>query len=232
MSGSVSFLRSHLALLLVVVFSGCLTIEEHYTFRKNGSGSMTYVVDLSELGALVESFGDGGKGEGATNGAGMMDMTEQVNKLRNLPGIRKVKLNTKKKWVQRISFDFADVPSLNRALNELMRDSSGVEHEFFRWEGSTLVRTNNRHAHELGAAFAKSEEEPQEDTEEGLDMSAMLEAMKYRYSFKFTSAVDLQGVAQGVEVERVSGKEVKLSTDFAVIARDPKAIDLSFSLSR
>lgn len=219
-------------LLLLVLFSGCLTIEEQYTFRKNGSGSMTYVVDLSELGELLESFGDGANTDAAGNGPGMMDMSEQVAKLSALPGIRKVKLNTKKKWVQRISFDFADVSALNRALNELMRDSSGVAHEFFRWEGSTLVRTNNRHAHELGAAFAKNEQEPQEDTGEGLDMSGMLESMNYKYSFKFASGVEVQGVAQGVELERVSKKEIKLATDFAVIARDPKAIDLSFSLSR
>lgn len=222
----------HLLVVLgLVLFTGCLTIEEHYTFKKNGGGSMEYVVDLSEMGSLMESFGD--MGEGGNKDLGVMEMSEQVESLKSIPGIRKVKLDTKKKWIQRVSFSFKDIASLNSALNVLMSDSTNTQHEFFRWEGSTLVRTNNRHAHELGANMAKSDENEGAEGEDGaMKMGDMLESMKYRYSFKFKQAIATSTCASGVNKESVSRKEVRLDTDFAVIGRDPEALDLTIALEQ
>jgi hypothetical protein len=226
-----------------VLFTGCLTIEENYTFKKDGSGTMEYVVDLSELGEMMASFEgmgeeDGKKAEkdGKDDGMGDMDMSAQMEALKALPGISKVKLNKKKEWVQRLSFSFKDVTALNRALNELMPDSTGVPHEFFRWDGNTLVRTNNRHAYEIGAGMAKGDTEGagEEGSEglEGLDMGTMLEAMKYKYSFKFAEAIASTGAAEGVVKESASAKEVALNTDFSVISRDVNALDLRIALDR
>lgn len=227
------FRISHLFVALgFLLFTGCLTIEEHYTFKKNGSGSMEYVVDLSEMGTLMESFGEKEEGD-MTKGLGVMEMGEQVERLKSIPGIRKVKLDTKKKWIQRVSFSFKDIASLNMALNELMPDSTGVKHDFFRWEGDKLVRTNNRHAHELGSTMAKGEDEEAADAEEGgLDMNAMLESMKYKMSFKFAKPIGKNTVAQGMEKELVGSKEVRFTTDFSVIGRDSNALDLTIDLSR
>lgn len=233
-----SFVRVRHALLLagLLLFTGCLTIEEHYTFKKDGSGTMEYVVDLSEMGTLMESFSEMGEGSKDDKGAGMgaMEMGPQVDALKALPGISKVKLNTKKKWVQRISFSFKDVTALNSALNELMRDSSGTKHEFFRWEGNTLVRTNNRHAYELGSSMAKGESDPAEAEagEEGMDMSPMLESMKYKYSFKFARPIASSTVADGVAKVETGSKELQLDTDFAVIGRNPEAMDFRIDIDR
>ena len=222
-------LSAKLALLAgLTLLSGCLTIEEHYRFRRNGSGSMTYVLDMSELGSMISAFGESADGGGNGLGdMGAMNMSEQVDALRSIPGVSKVKLDGKKKWVQRISFDFRNVTALNAALNVLMPDSSGVPNEFFRWEEGTLVRTTNRHAYELGSGLAKGDEQPEEDGEEAgpLDMSMMLESMKYSYSFKFARTIGNVRSAEGVNVQQ-RGKELKLDTDFAVIGRDPKALDL------
>lgn len=232
-----SFVRTRHALLLggLLLLTGCLTIEEHYSFKKDGSGSMEYVVDLSEMGSLMEGFaemGEGGK-DGKDGGMGAMEMGPQVEALKALPGISKVKLNDKKKWVQRISFSFKDVSALNSALNELMRDSSGTKHEFFRWEGNTLVRTNNRHAYELGSSMAKGEDDTEPvEGEEGLDMSAMLETMKYKYSFKFARPIASSSVADGVAKVEVGSKELQLDTDFAVIGRNPQAMDFRIDIDR
>lgn len=217
----------------LLLLTGCLTIEEHYTFKKNGSGRMEYVVDLSEMGTLMEGFSTGLSEDGKDQGFGTMEMGPQVEALKVLPGISKVKLDTKKKWIQKISFAFKDVTALNSALNVLMRDSTGATHEFFQWEGNSLVRTNNRHAFELGSGLAKGEGEDETgDGEEGLDMGAMLETMKYKYSFKFASPVVSSLSAQGVDKDSVGTKVLKFETDFAVIGRDPKALDLRIDIDR
>ena len=222
----------HLLVVIgLVLFTGCLTIEENYSFKKNGSGTMEYVVDLSEMGSLMESFGE--MGEGDNKKIGIMEMSEQVETLKSIPGIRKVKLNNKKKWIQRVSFSFKDIASLNSALNVLMPDSTGTQHEFFRWDGATLVRTNNRHAHDLGASMTKTDEAQGEEGEESaMKMSDILSSMKYKYSFKFAEGVVSNTAAEGVNKETVSRKALRFDTDFSVIGRDPKALDLTIQLDR
>ncbi len=222
-------LREWPALLALVLLTGCLTIEEHYTFKKDGSGSMTYVVDMSELGALMNNFGNG-EGVGG-EGMGTMDLSAEVANLDRLPGVSKVKLDAKKEWVQKISFRFKDVGALNAALNELLKDSSGTQQEFFAWDGGTLVRRNNRHAYELGAGLAKDDAE-QEDEEDGLGLGNMLESMKYRFSFKFSRPISGVTLAEGVQRQDPNTRELKLETDFAVISRDPGALDLRIALDQ
>jgi hypothetical protein len=228
-------MRPLVILVGLLLFTGCLTIEENYTFKKNGSGTMEYVVDVSELGKLMESFSElgDGKKEGM-DGMGAMDMSEQVAALKAIPGIGKVKLDKKKKWVQKVSFSFKDVGALNAALNQLMRDSTGLAHEFFRWEGTTLVRSNNRHAYELGANMAKGEagEGEEEGEDAGLDMGGMLEAMKYKYSFRFAQPIASTTSAEGVNKVEKGSKEVMLDTDFAVISKNEQALDLRIVLDR
>ncbi|MEZ4806557.1 MAG: hypothetical protein R2815_03685 [Flavobacteriales bacterium] len=227
--------RTFLAATAITLFTGCLTIEENYTFKKNGSGTMEYVIDLSEMGELmksIEGLGDS-KDKSSMGDLGTMDMEEQVEALKKIPGIKKVKLNNKKEWVQRLSFAFNDLDALNAALNTLLPDSTGARHTFFAWEGNTLVRTNNRHAYELGAGMAGAgEEEATEGEEESLDMSSMLETMKYKYSFKFADGVGNTTVAEGVKLETVGAKEVKMDTDFGVISKDPLALDLRIPLNK
>lgn len=236
------------ALAGLLLFTGCITIEENYTFKKDGSGTMQYVVDMSELGEMMKSFG----GDGAMGDMGNMDMSSEIAALKNIPGISKVKLDSKKKWVQRINFAFKDVNALNRALNTLMADEAKPDFQFFRWEGNTLVRSNNGHARELGkslggggtAEVIEDEEEEEtetvvdeaiegeEDEDGGLDMNMMLEAMKYKFSFKFANAVSGSTAADGVNKATPSSKELRFDTDFGYISKEDKALDLRITLDK
>jgi len=42
--------RPLLLATFLVGLTGCITIEEQYSFKKNGSGTMTYVLDMREMG--------------------------------------------------------------------------------------------------------------------------------------------------------------------------------------
>lgn len=212
-------------LSLVLVATGCLTIEENYTFKKNGSGTMEYVVDMSAMAEMMKSMDTGDKKEKDMGSPAAMGMEEQSKELKKLAGIKRVKLKQEDDgYLQRISFSFKDLDALNRALNVLMPDSTGVQQTFFSWEGSTLVRVNNRHAKELGGDMTSDAD--------STDLSSMLESMKYRYSFKFRDKVADAAVADGVMREDPKPKEVKLSTDWSVIMKDPKALDLRITLDK
>lgn len=207
------------------MLSGCLTIEENYTFKKDGSGTMEYVVDLSEMADLMKGL-PGGKNnaKNTDEGTGAMDLSDNLAKLKSLPGISRVKLKKEKDgFVQRLSFKFKDLASLNGALNQLMPDSANAAQEFFRWDGSTLVRTNNKHARELGGDMGG-------ETGDSTDMTGILQTMHYNYSFKFAKEIGAMQVAEGMTKEPKGTKAIKLSTDWSVITKDPTALDLRIEL--
>lgn len=222
-------IRACLGSAIALLLSACLTIEENYSFKKDGSGTMEYVVDMSELAELLkgmEGLSDDRK-DGSGDPMGDMEMSEQAKALKALPGVSKVKVkNEKDGYVQRLSFKFADLDALNGALNVLLPDSTGARHDFFQWEGSTLVRTNNRHAAELAGEMA--EDEPDDPA----DMTGFLQSMHYKYSFAFSEPIADIGSAEGVAREAPSSKQVRLSTDWSVIMNDPKALDLRITLAR
>ena len=218
---------------LLVLFTGCLTIEEHYTFKRDGSGTMTYVVDLSEMGEMMKSLEGMSEAAGETDGSEkpeMMELEEEATALKAISGISKVKVSTKKEWIRSVTFAFKDLNALNEGLNTLMPDSTGLKHTFFTWEGNTLVRTSNRFANELGASMGEAGSG--EEGEEGMDMGMLLGTMKYKYSFKFADAIGTTTSAEGVNKEEVSAREVKLDTDWGVIAKDQHALDLRIQLNK
>lgn len=216
------------ALALIVLATGCLTIEENYTFKKDGSGTMEYVVDMSDMKGMADMFGNQGdkKSGKKTDDDGPFTGTDaKVASLKKLEGVRKVKLkNEQDGFVQRISFAFKDVDALNRALNVLMPDSSGVQQAFFRWEGNTLVRTNNTYAKGLGKEMGG-------DTDT-TGTAEVLKSMHYKYSFKFAKDITGMELADGVTSETDGSKKLELATDWSVIMKDPKALDLRITLAQ
>lgn len=216
------------AIALLAVFTGCITIEENYTFKKDGSGTMEYVVDMSEMGEMMKALEGLDKTKNKDAGdMGTMDLKDEVAALKQVPGINKVKVTDKEKYGQRLQFCFADVTALNAALNVLMKDSTGVNHDFFAWEGNTLVRTNNGHARGIGADMGK-EDDPSDTT----DMTQFLSTMKYKMSFAFANPIANTGAAETMLKESPDPKKVKLDTDFSAIANDPKALDLRIELTK
>ncbi|MBK6629088.1 MAG: hypothetical protein IPJ87_02965 [Flavobacteriales bacterium] len=214
------------AMAAVLLLTGCLTIEENYTFKKDGSGTMEYVVDMSALGEMLKSLEALGEGKGDDGGPGDLDMKDQAATLKSMPGISKVKVNKKEKYVQRLTFRFKDIHALNGALNVLMPDSTGTTHDFFRWDGSTLVRTNNRHALEMGDDMGA------DATGDSTDPTAFLQRMHYKYSFTFAEAIRDRQVAEGVSQESPEPRQLKLDTDWSVIMKDPAALDLRITLDK
>lgn len=223
-------LRRLLPALALVGLTGCITIEEQYSFKKNGSGTMTYVLDMREMGEMLKSFGEGKKD--GKDGGGQLSISGHAETLRTIAGVSKVKLDTRTEWVQKLSFTFTDVAALNRALNILMPDSNDTAHEFFRWEGGTLVRSTNNYVHQLSSSMAEGAAGSDDDDagdDSGFDMSTMLGMMKYKYSFKFQQPIGTTEASDAMAKE-AGGKEVKLSTDWAAIAKDRKALDLRIAL--
>lgn len=215
---------------MVLLLSGCLTIEENYTFKKDGSGTMEYVIDMSALQDMMKSLDQMDKSKSKAqdpdeSSPTAMGMEARATQLKAIEGIKKVKLKKEQDgYIQRMSFAFNDLASLNKALNVLMPDSTGVQQTFFHWEGNTLVRTNNRHAEEMAGDAGTDQ-----DT---TDLSDVLQSMKYKYSFQFKQNIDSTELATGMAKESPNARTILLNTDWSVIMKDPNALDLRITLDR
>ena len=63
-------------------------------------------------------------------------------------------------------------------------------------------------------------------------MSAMLETMKYKFSFKFAQPLGTVVSAPEINAERPNTKEFRMETDFGVIGRNRQALDLRLPLNK
>ena len=88
--------KTILATLIGAIFmlTGCITIEEHYSFKKNGSGTMKYIIDMKEMGEMLEAFADElEENEGSSSeseddlNVGDIPMSELADSLRTVAGI-------------------------------------------------------------------------------------------------------------------------------------------------
>ena len=118
-------------------------------------------------------------------------------------------------------FKFKNIEALNAALNVLMPDSTGVSHTFFSLNDQVLQRKHN-HRSELGSSLADKDDE---------GSGEFLKSMKYKINVK-GPRVTASGAGDEVEVTEVSKKEVHVATNFKVIAEDPDALNMRFSMQK
>lgn len=113
------FVSSRIYLYLVVVglislLTSCIQITQEITLKKNGSGKVIFTIDMSELQKLMGAF-DSNKSSNAEFGD---KMKEQLEKLKQIPGIQKVAFSDKD-MVYKYQFSFKNLQALNDALKLL-----------------------------------------------------------------------------------------------------------------
>lgn len=205
--------------VLAVMLSSCLTIEEEFTFKPNGSGTMRFGVDMSEMASLLNMAKESGSDE-LPMGSAMdeLDMSDLGGKLKGLKGISNIQTSEdKKNYIFSVSCSFADLDALNRAMNAL--NSEGENHVYFKKEGNSIVMN-----HKTGS-FDPSELIG-EDDESGADYAmAMLESMKYKMTFNFKKPI--QAVYASGETDYVGKKQrsVKIETSFKEMIENDEALN-------
>ncbi|MCI4668054.1 MAG: hypothetical protein MRZ79_07825 [Bacteroidia bacterium] len=111
-----AFRRLFLGLSLVALASistGCFDIKEKISLKKDGSGSYSMVMDMSEIGKMMESMGGAPGGE---DPFAQMDsaIDETAASLRSSKGISNV-VTKSENFVVTISYDFASIQAVNDA---------------------------------------------------------------------------------------------------------------------
>jgi predicted transcriptional regulator len=143
---------------LVVLTTGCFEILEKYHFNRNGSGTYTFVMDMSQMGALISMMKEMDMGDStATDDTEQVEedtkedspfgdmndsMAETKEKLKGIEGISNLQeIEDEENYQFGFTFDFDDIKSLNKALSKVYELEEDVE--FFTRTKKKIERTDN-----------------------------------------------------------------------------------------
>ena len=212
---------------------GCITIDESYTFKKNGSGTMAYTIDMTEMGEMLDSMSDmvgdeeGEKDDDSPDLGALMDSDGDMkflnskDELEKIAGVSKVKV-LEEKYKGTISFAFKNIEALNAALNVIQPDTTGQSHTFFTLNDGVLKRMHNKRSE------MSSDLQDDDDDEMG---AGFLKAMKYTISVK-SKVVKAISSDSEASITQVNKKEVKVESNMKQISEDPSTLDLQFDLNK
>ncbi len=200
--------------LALLFFTGCVTIFEKYKINADGSGTMEYIIDMSELYEMMGAFSDSTEEIESSD----MDVTlrEALPELENIPGITKVELTGDvTNYVAGIRFDFKDVKALNNALAILLEDEEGTAASvnYVEFKGKTFIR-NGQASQQFNKEDLFGDEEMDEES-----TKMIMESMKYNISVEFRKPVKKVTSLANYTVENNS---VTVEATFAEILDNPE----------
>jgi len=176
-----SLLGVSIALLFL---TGCITIIERYKINADGSGTMEYLIDMSEMYEMMASFSD--STEKPETAEIDKSMREALPILNTIDGITNVELTGDiSRYIAGVKFDFKDVKALNKALSIVLEGGSnpGSEVQYVAIKGKTFTRFSMT-SKEFNKEEILSGQELDEET-----TKMMLESMKYTISVSFEKPV-------------------------------------------
>lgn len=179
--------------LAALTLSSCLHIIEEINLNKNGSGTYSMTLDMSEMKSMMEMMkGMGGDSLSAASGDdnSMSQMGNQLSSvgatIKGVQGISNVKeLNDTTNLKFGYTFDFADVNALNRALKIINKDKfESKTEEIFKFDGKNFERTADG---DIGAQMKKALSENSGESEDAnMDMvKTFLADMSYKQIYHF-----------------------------------------------
>ncbi len=205
-----------LIIALAVFISSCITVEERYFFNRDGSGSMEYILDLSEIAGLMKMTEDSSAGEEMEF---LESFEEALSSLKSVNDIHEVQMSGfPDEYIYGIRYDFDNIGALNQAMNILLKEGEGY-HNYFRKKGK---RKFYRIQHP-GEDRTKEELLGDEMDEEFAD--EILKSMKYKLSFAFERDVKKVETTGNV-VESEISNQVLIDNNFKAITDDPAVMDV------
>jgi hypothetical protein len=200
------------SILLLFVANSCIKIEETYTFAKNGSGSMEYKVDMSEMMEKMQALmGDAAGEMPANENSGF---TKAKENLLTIPGISGIKMSEDaKKGIYSMSFKFKNIDALNKALNYLMMDKSPSDTDLFTFikkEGNKIHYQNTRNLSALSEVTEMMGGEDAEAMGGAEAMAGAMESMTHTLTIKLPKAPSAIYTGLNAEDVQMNGKEVKI----------------------
>jgi len=205
--------KTAIALCALLCCTACFDLQENLFLKKDGSGTFSFVIDMSQFKSMMAMFDDVGKSldskdkknERKNKTETKKSPSDKLNstfektrrKLLNTAGISNVKtIEDSSSLNFGISFDFKNIAALNEAMNKLFDDddSSGTETKkvtYFEYKDNQLSRLEALDSKSiLGKSSSMSEKGPQTNSENPLyGMEQLFGTVSYTMNYEFENKV-------------------------------------------
>ena len=208
-------------LLASLILPGCLTIEETYEFKRNGSGMMEYRIEVSEMADFLESLNTD-ESSLPTDKLSMADMAPQLSEIEGVSHVEVLDNIAEK--VYGLRFQFKNMTALNEALNLLLiKDPETNPHVFFSQNDNVIIRNHLNTRQSIASDFLES-------TEESRKAMAVLQSMNYKINMKFARPVKVVYAMAETSLIGKKSKEVKLETSMRELLEESEMLNTSVVL--
>ena len=178
----------------LLLFTSCITIEESYSFKEDGSGSCSFVINMSQMKKIMETMSGAIEGsEPATLRA--MDFNIYKDTLSKTKGITNIKTKLDNTNYQfELTYDFSSNETLNNAMNIIFESKNKV---FFNYKKKDIELT-----HPLPQLINNELEDVSSE-----QTTMFLESVKYNITLNFERPIKK---ATTTAVKRISEKKNQL----------------------
>lgn len=152
-----------LVIAMACSFTSCISIIEKVFFKKDGSGTYSMTLDMSQVSSMLSMLGEDQKPAEMDEAFKGMDegFEKSRAKLEAIKGISNIQQEMDKKTlVYTVSFDFKDVNALNNGLNEYFADEENrKDYTLFTQDKKRFSRTSeDRFAKALNEGLGAGED--------------------------------------------------------------------------
>ncbi|MEL7531057.1 MAG: hypothetical protein AAFN10_07110 [Bacteroidota bacterium] len=210
-----------LLFILCLSFSSCLTITESYYFKKDGSGTMRFYVDFSEMETLL-SYADR---EHEAQAMDDLSFVEVVKQLKQIDGIYEVTLlDEPEQYRWGVAYEFEHTVALNKALNILLINGQNQTfHPFIEYHGQ-LFKSNH-----MMNKFVMRDKLTEDERLAPLAEQVM-KKMDYNIHYEFAQPIKVVYASQEVELVGSKPKKLDLSANFWELEDNKTILDATLVL--
>ncbi len=218
-------MKSFVQKILLTVFISatlvsCITFEESYYLKKDGSGSFEFKVDMSQLITMMKAF-EGMEEQTDEKATDAIDFDKEVEKLKAIEGITNVKvMEDEEKGLFSMSFDFKDYEALNKAHHEAL-DSTGGYHDVLSKKGNKIIFKQI-----TPGDLAKQADASEEDSLSAMMGAGMLSQFEYKVNFTLEEEATNVSTAAMNNYTTSNKKSFQLNATVQEIVDEPGLMDV------
>ncbi|MEX0986029.1 MAG: hypothetical protein WD052_01040 [Bacteroidales bacterium] len=172
-------------IIIVIVFlsslmlQSCFEIREIVKFNKDGSGTFTMTIDMSEVKQMLAGFGGSEEIESSSPFQNMeTESAATMKRLRETDGLSNINfISENDGYVIITSFDFSDIDALNRGMDVVYDNESEYEGtpDYYKFRRRKFERTSSHNFLDK----VKKEFTTEDMATEGMDLSALFADVVY-----------------------------------------------------
>jgi hypothetical protein len=192
----------------VFTMTACFDITEDVTINKDGSGTYVSITDASKLSeqlSMLAAMDTTGELIPKMKFSLDSSFAENFKQYAAIKGVSKIKVDTSKEYVYKVTLDFANIDALNGVINVDKKDAA--QKNLYSWSKGKLARKDS--------GIGGMGEMDMEDDQQKEMAKSMLKDMKYSIIYHFPK-----------KVSGMTNKEAKLSSDKKTVTLECSLLDV------